>query len=330
MTKTTFCSVICILLCSSPMVCSESRDPDFHKVFFADSRAGYALGTTNDAAVVFKTTDGGTTWQNVYQTSVPLNGLYFLKADTGFVIGGSGTILYTSDAGKSWTLLKGGMDEDWSAITSDSRGTLFIVGKHAAVIKSLDNGKNWISCHLPGSVDLTNVASLPSGMLFVLGRDRLFTSSDSGVTWSTHGPYKWDALFGLAFASEKAGFLASGLLFQTDNGGDTLKFIPISQSEHVTQVTTMKIGTYVVAGSARSGNTVHIPGEKLPSSSMILLTKDMGKTWRVMVRLNANRSHSAWLEDLFFLGDNGWAVGAEGTVIITQDGGRHWRHLRVR
>jgi photosystem II stability/assembly factor-like uncharacterized protein len=318
-----------IALCGHLAGREVPEHPDLHRVFFADTHSGYAIGTTTDKAVVFKSEDGGANWNGVYQTKLPLYGLYFRSADEGWVVGGSGTILYTSNGGKTWNGAKSGTDADLLAITADSSGSVFVVGTRGTVLKSA-TGEAWRKCAIHATVDLTNVASLPSGLLLVLGRDRLFTSSDAGTTWITHGPYKWDTFSGLAFANEKLGFLISGQLFRTTDGGNTLSWLSVSPSEHVNQVRITDASTYLLVGSAESGSTVHVPGEKLPSHSSILKGTTTGKAWEPVFQLNDKESHSAWLEDLFFIGEHGWAVGAEGTVVHTADGGKTWEPSRVK
>lgn len=329
--RNVFCSstIFAVLLWGSLLRGDIPSGPDLHRVFFADIRNGYALGTTSNTAIIFKTGDGGLSWQSVYKTKLPLYGMYFRSSGEGWVVGGAGTILCTSNGGKTWSTLASGTDEDLVAVTADSSGAIFVVGKRATVLKSTDSGETWIKRSVPAAVDLTNVASLPSGMLIVLGRDRLLTSWDSGASWTTHGPYKWDTLSGLAFANEKMGFLSSGLLFRTTDGGNTLTWLSVSRTRRVSQVRVTDAGTYLILGSAESGSTVHVPGERLPSQSTILKSTNMGKQWQPVFHLNDEQTHRAWLEDLFFIGEYGWAVGAEGTVIRTLDGGKRWQRSRV-
>jgi photosystem II stability/assembly factor-like uncharacterized protein len=56
---------------------------------------------------------------------------------------------------------------------------------------------------------------------------------------------------------------------------------------------------------------------------------NMGKEWQPVFQLNDEQTHKAWLEDLFFVGNHGWAVGAEGTVVRTTDGGKTWQESCV-
>ena len=71
---------------------------------FVNSTTGYATG---DGGTVLKTTDAGSTW-NRLNTEVlfDLKGLFFLNADTGWVVGvnvpaANGIIMKTTDGGIS-------------------------------------------------------------------------------------------------------------------------------------------------------------------------------------------------------------------------------------
>ena len=73
MARMLWASVIVVVLYGSTLAGSDVlTELDLHRVFFADIRTGYALGTSAEAATILKTTDGGVSWKAVYQTKVPL------------------------------------------------------------------------------------------------------------------------------------------------------------------------------------------------------------------------------------------------------------------
>ena len=88
-----------------------------NSVFFTDANTGYAVGSNG---TIEKTTDGGVTWTDEYSgTSDDLYSVFFTDPDTGYAAGGSyvteqsgldlisapysGTLLMTTDGGKSWS-----------------------------------------------------------------------------------------------------------------------------------------------------------------------------------------------------------------------------------
>jgi photosystem II stability/assembly factor-like uncharacterized protein len=72
-----------------------------HSVRFADAQVGVMIGDQS----IFRTTDAGATWQTVMSPGTSTyNGLWFTSASEGYIVGDSGEVLRTSDAGLSWTV----------------------------------------------------------------------------------------------------------------------------------------------------------------------------------------------------------------------------------
>jgi photosystem II stability/assembly factor-like uncharacterized protein len=338
--------VLCIFLCPIEALAIE---PSFDKVFFADSMHGYALGLSNSAHVVLKSSDGGASWKIVYesenivrrygsysyQTTTILNGLYFRTIDQGWVIGGDGTLIATDDGGLSWKRVESGTTEDLMAISSGPAGNLLVVGKQGTLLISDVQNETWVHCPVPTSANLTAVAVLPSGLVLVLGRDRLFSSTQLCGNWTTHGPYSETDLFGMAFADEMTGYLRSNLLFVTNDGGAGISWVRLpADPQHqlyVRKVYVTTAGTvFVVRGYADTGSTVNIIGDPLPSNSTVFRKKSGRELFEPILQIQDSQTGSAFLEDIFFLDDqHGWAVGDGGTVFITTNGGDDWQRIRV-
>ena len=93
----------------------EYPHPDYRiprKLQFVDSLIGYEVGGKRTGIgdrqyeLVFKTTDGGRSWESVLDTEViesfGLQKLDFYDKDNGIVVGQFGSIFWTHDGGKSW------------------------------------------------------------------------------------------------------------------------------------------------------------------------------------------------------------------------------------
>jgi photosystem II stability/assembly factor-like uncharacterized protein len=102
---------------------------NLYGVHFIDARTGWVVG---EKATILATHDGGKHWlaQDASAISPPesdfvpgkeisLNGVYFVDARTGWVIGEGGTILATHDGGEHWLAENSGTD-------SELRGVYFI------------------------------------------------------------------------------------------------------------------------------------------------------------------------------------------------------------
>ena len=93
----------------------SGRDDQTHRVrfrslYFPNSATGYAVGSSQDLAngfVLFKTGDGGATWQSSVIPSEPgsAENVFFIDELTGYVRIGypdTGLLYRTADGGKSW------------------------------------------------------------------------------------------------------------------------------------------------------------------------------------------------------------------------------------
>ncbi|HOE05185.1 MAG TPA: YCF48-related protein [Bacteroidales bacterium] len=78
-------------------------------VYFLNSQIGFIVGgqyhiNGQDKGIVFKTINGGQTWQStLIETSQRLESVYFINEQTGYIFGIFGKILKTTDGGFSWS-----------------------------------------------------------------------------------------------------------------------------------------------------------------------------------------------------------------------------------
>jgi photosystem II stability/assembly factor-like uncharacterized protein len=79
---------------------NEGRCEDVH---FFDANNGIVSGSTwIGGGAISRTTDGGSNWTTTLFTNV-LEGMDFPMASTGYAVGWSGSIIYTTDSGNTWT-----------------------------------------------------------------------------------------------------------------------------------------------------------------------------------------------------------------------------------
>ncbi|MDP2886309.1 MAG: YCF48-related protein [Ignavibacteria bacterium] len=125
---------------SSTMTGTSSN---LYSIWFTSSTTGCAVGSSG---VIRKTTDGGSSWSA--KTSGTSNALYsvcFIDAQTGYATGLNGTIIKTTDGGESWSPLTGGTTQGLYAI--DFAGSLsgWAVGAGGTILSTTDGGATWRS-----------------------------------------------------------------------------------------------------------------------------------------------------------------------------------------
>jgi photosystem II stability/assembly factor-like uncharacterized protein len=276
--------------------------------------------------MVLKTDNGGSSWHQVYFTQKALYGVYFITPDIGWVVGAGGAILSTANGGASWQLIPSNTDEDLLVVSVSLSGEIFIAGTKSTLLKSTNNkGQTFIKVPVQGNTDLVAITQLSPNLLMALGRDQLFVSKDSGASWAGYGPYKWKTLASMVAIDPLYALIAAGVLLRTNDGGNSLEFLPVSQEGRISRIRSIGNVIFVIATSAESGSAIRISGRKLPSESFILRSTDMGEHWKTVFHLKNAKTHTAYLEDIFFVDNSGWAVGADGTVVHSIDSGQTWK-----
>lgn len=261
------------------------------------SEIAWAGGTEG---TILRTTDGGTTWQQVSPPGVEkldFRDLEAFDAHTAFALsagpGEASRLYHTTDGGKSWTLLtaNGSPNGFWDAIAFwDRRRGVRMgdpVGGVFDIHLTLDGGKTWRRPERMPPAREEESAFAASGTCLITGRGgrawfatggkgggRVFRSTDWGRTWDVaETPLRHDTassgIFSIAFRDDGNGIAV---------GGDFQK-----------------------------------PGDPAPAA----VTADGGRTWQSVAGAGIYLSAVRWYGELLI------ATGPGGTV-RSRDGGRTW------
>jgi len=93
-----------------------------------------------------KTTDGGTNWNSQSSgTTEYLSSVHFTDNNTGWVVGGEGTILKTTDGGTNWNSQSSGTLEGFSSVHFTDNNKGWAVGTASTILNTTDGGENWNS-----------------------------------------------------------------------------------------------------------------------------------------------------------------------------------------
>jgi photosystem II stability/assembly factor-like uncharacterized protein len=222
---------------------------------FLDARHGYALadtlGTVRTPNKLFRTADGGQTWQLVAR--VPVGGqLAFLNDREGFVVelqqlpgllGGipePALLSHTNDGGRTWSSYPIPPHSEWMQVPFTAFGRHLVVAGLAAhhingpnaFYASDDGGKHWSLRTPPRGKRLPTSFSAGSPSMWALsaGHD-LFVTHDAGQSWRKvvlHGLPPSVSIEKIVFSSSRIGWAllgpqfvgqyASSLVRTTDGG----------------------------------------------------------------------------------------------------------------
>jgi hypothetical protein len=213
---------------------------NLNSVYFITNEIGF----TSDATHIFKSEDGGLTWDLKYNNAnQAFRKFYFINSDTGFVLGDNNVIFKTTDLGESW--LEKNIDTinttypigitfrndntGWLALNTTSSWAGYIY-------KTFDCGETWNKIYsIPSSeidvlVDLIGFSNSDT-LYFSYGYFNVFMtygvrkSIDGGINWNqTSLPYSH--LFFISpdtgWAADRVGWHSfSTMIARTNDGGQS-------------------------------------------------------------------------------------------------------------
>jgi photosystem II stability/assembly factor-like uncharacterized protein len=156
------------------------RGEDVRLIAIADKQTAFvALHNNFNQGTIFKTTDSGKTWKEVFKKDQGLSGLHFADAKRGWVVGGS-KIWATEDGGETW---KTQLNPEESAIrflAFDPKGSPVGVGPMYSyggdrTILYTTNGKVWRSVELDiKKAQFISASVVDDGCAYVLTNDGRF------------------------------------------------------------------------------------------------------------------------------------------------------------
>jgi photosystem II stability/assembly factor-like uncharacterized protein len=269
-----------------------------------------------------------------YTEDLELTDVHFASADVGWVTGSAGTILHTTDGGKTWTVQLGG---DPKAADRPIRNLRFIDEIHGWAVQSTgggdhtllatSDGVNWNSTGTVGQHRSDYVFTSPATG-FYTHADKIFQTLDGGKSWKP--------VFTCALKVE-----IQGLARETRCNLEKLAFPTANVGYAVSQGLGKETGFAVVKtedGGATWKSRVVLPGENAKESGLVFTddrtgllrtldgklfrTTDEGVTWTGVVGRPSGKP------EIKFAGAVGWMCHYK-TLTYTTDGGRHWTSREI-
>jgi photosystem II stability/assembly factor-like uncharacterized protein len=272
-------------------------------VYFTSDKVGYIAGSLAGQGIIIKTTNSGVSWTKVSPAnSSTFRSIWFTNASTGFALA-ENTLLQTTDEGSTWNRIAF-IDGNPLKLQFTSPQIGYIGGQNGTVLKTTDGGKTWKNTRVPTSgSDYYNAMSFASDSVGYVSSDfEFFKTSDGGSNWK-----KLDfnnRILSIDFLNEKTGYLSTyfGGVYQTIDGGETW--------------------------SPRSGSADFIyfidelQGLLFDNYSVINRTDDGVMT---VSNVYQSRYTFSWKAAHFPTKEFGCAIGDDGAILLSHDGGRSWQ-----
>jgi photosystem II stability/assembly factor-like uncharacterized protein len=215
-----------------------------------------------------------------------LEDVFFVNANTGWIVTDSTQIMKTTDSGLTWV-----------------RQTLPFYTPLLAVF-FINENTGWAG----------------GGYHFFVHSGYLYKTTNGGINWTANNSGE---IHGIYFIDENTGFLglnasgdfgSGGSLIRTTNGGANWDGI---YSSHEFSKISFK--------NAQTGYAIgHYWDDTSNDTSFIYRTTNAGESWEIKFKERNEQFYYGSLKDISASGNYVWAVGKDSTVIYSSDNGENW------
>ncbi len=273
----------------------------------------------------------------VEQTSTSIYGTFMISETIGWKVGAAGKIFKTTDGGQTWNMIYQNDVDGFSftSVSFVNENIGYVAGSDATVVKTTDGGLNWNTIIISGETnDLKDVCFVDENTGWVISAvsstSNVYKTSDGGASWTLDLVNSTSDFEDIDFFDANHGVVCGGgvgvvdIYYTTDGSTWTKAPVPVLGGFNYTRSDARAVGFADV-------NTVYITGWGSSvgmQPSIQLKSLDGGATWTFLVQPEQYRTYcnlnAIYIKD----GQNGMSVGGaayDGSVIVrTTDGGQNW------
>lgn len=275
-----------------------------------------ALGASTSSAPISITVTTSTT-TTTSKLEGNLNGIFFADGTHGWIVGDQGRIYRSDDGGTAWTEQPSGTDVSLFRVQFVNANTGWIVGALGKLLKTTNGGSTWTAVNSGTSETLRGVSMVNATTGWVVGdADVVLKTTDGGTTWTSQPTGMAMPWWSVSFISGTNGWLGGGgAVARTTDGGATWT---VQTASLVSGGMERSMGFYdtrfvsasrgVMVGATRGGD-------------ILRTTSDAGATWATRENTVSTNAFSGVA---FGDGTHFWAVGTNGKIVSSTDGGDTW------
>ena len=241
------------------------------RVFFINDKLGWAVGHDGN---VLASHDGGVTWELQRdgvsaQTQLdleeavfapPLMDVWFANEKRGWASGAYGTLLHTSNGGRTWLDWSPKVDNadqlHFNGVIGTADGTLFLASEWGTIFRSSTAGESWKATESGYEGSFFGLVTNPAThSLFAYGlRGTVYRSTDDGLSWAEVQSKVQGSLFGACATREgRLTFVGSnGAVTRSEDDGENFKVLVQASSLGVYGIAPMSDGQYMLSGEGGS------------------------------------------------------------------------------
>jgi len=256
-------------------------------------------------------------WEQINSgTTQDLNGIYFPKPDTGYVVGGtrytSSVIINSGNSGSNWGTQNSPSPKALYGVYFRNAKYGFACGYDGKILRTYDGGNTW-SLYQGWWTPNRKFCFLSDSVGFVVGGNgyqfgMIEETTDGGNTWQLIDSFK-NELRSITFTDNQTGYISGyGTIQKTTDAGET--WFPLNVK-----------GDFFIDIDFPNQNVGYVCGY----AGSILKTSDAGSTWQTLRNGNdlfipTYNFYKIKFFDLY----TGYVIGDNGIMMRTTDGGANW------
>ena len=301
-----------------------------------DGLHGWAVGTTEASGEVLTSiiaTQDGENWEEInfpYAGSVTLNSVFFITADSGWVVGDNGIIYATTDGGQSWIQQYSGTSRKLAKVQFLDNMNGWITGgwqdgTSFLVLKTTDGGNTWQNKSFGSTCfSCLDIYFTDEMNGWICGDDielnpHIHHTSDGGMTWESQTvPEGAGSPSSIGFANANEGWITTssiyltpmGAILHTTDGGENWE-IQFNTNMPYNDCIDVKDEQHVALASVDIFSS--------PESEKVFVTSNGGETW--------NNSLTPVVDYTFgiqYKGDDIWFATNYSQILHSSDNGESW------
>jgi photosystem II stability/assembly factor-like uncharacterized protein len=313
------CTVVILLILASCKKDPQTEVPhtainigesvNIQQIAFLNDSVGYICGgKKGETGIVYKTNDGGKSWQRIYtQNTDCLYGLSFINDSIGFACGENSLLLKTTDAGNTWINQHNNQGQPPSSFNSTLRNifcwdekTIYVAGGNnfevGLTYKTYNGGEFWI--YNTFDKELRNVYFKNKYNGYFCGYGAILKTTDSAFSFNPL-PIDNDFFVSVSFPADNIGYAAgyNGGIYKTSDEG-------ASWSNQVKANNDINHKNHFNAIKFLDDNKGYAVG----NNGLIMFTEDGGENWRLIKKFTEDSLFSIGVKnkhELFITSSNG-------------------------
>jgi photosystem II stability/assembly factor-like uncharacterized protein len=229
----------------------QMEEVNVYSLTFLNREVGYASVFSfgeEDVRGVYKTTNGGAEWSQVFQNENSINALFFFDEETGWAAGRNDLIAHTSDGGVTWEVQDNFEDtfegpnlsfwimDLWFADDENGWGVgQYFPADNTLIIRTENGGDTWsvVNSNMGNRMENIHFLSDENTAWITLANAFLYKYDDSDGSTVTGYIHETSASFrDIAFVNDNHGFAVGSMDFvlETRNSGESWSEIALDES----------------------------------------------------------------------------------------------------